>query len=246
MSQYHKLDITKIRKLGKISLVLGVTALIITQLIHWIPFLGLIATLIAFIGLTLSLSGLLLSLTTELRNAAMPLVGGFVCLLAFVYPLLVHGLTTPSLSEAEVEQLKLQMDNLLIEKQTEEENIATNKEFYISNNIELYDFEANYIDPTVDGRVPGVVFKIKNSGDRVLNQIEVTVYFHDAAGNTIAKEDFHPVLASGYFYSFDRKPLKPGNVWQQESGRFFSAKSISSKWDEGNATAEITDIEFAD
>ena len=120
------------------------------------------------------------------------------------------------------------------------------KRAYISQQLELYDVTVEYMDSLIDGKVPGVLFKLRNKGKKTLDQVEVTVYFKDATGAVIAEEDFHPVLVSEYSYSGDNKPLKPGYVWQMESGKFYSAKSVPSEWEEGSIDAAITDIEFAE
>jgi hypothetical protein len=117
---------------------------------------------------------------------------------------------------------------------------------YIVESLELYDFKARYMNAVLDGRVPGVTFKIKNNGDRSLERVKVVVFFKDAAGSVIAEEDYVPVSVSKYNLSGDNKPLKPGYIWQQERGKFYTAKSIPSEWKEGAAEAKITEIRFED
>lgn len=118
------------------------------------------------------------------------------------------------------------------------------KKAYISSNLELYDIEAKYYDSMLDGRVPGVDFKIKNKGDRTLDRVEVTFFFQDADGNTIAEEDYSPVLVSEYSFAGDNKPLRPNYIWQQEHDKFFQAPNVPTEWKAGAVTARITDIEF--
>ena len=114
---------------------------------------------------------------------------------------------------------------------------------YIRDNVEVYDLSARYMDSMLDGRVPGVDFKIKNKGQRSLDEVQVTVIFYDKDGNAIAEDEFYPVLVSG----FDNDPpLRPGYIWQQERGRFYSAKSVPTEWEAGKATAKVTAIEFSD
>lgn len=117
------------------------------------------------------------------------------------------------------------------------------KSDYIAKNIEVYGLTARYMDSLLDGRVPGVTFKIRNKGDRTLDGVEVTVEFLDAEGNAIAEEVYNPVIAGGY--SSD-PPLRPKYIWQNERGRFYSAKSVPSEWKSGNARAFVSDIEFAE
>ena len=118
------------------------------------------------------------------------------------------------------------------------------KAAYIYESLELYDLSAKYIE-TYRGRVAGVLFKLRNSGETSLDRVEVTVFFKDENGNVITEEDFHPVLVSENSVG-DKKPLRPGYIWQMEQGKYYTAKQIPSEWKEGNIEAEITDIRFAE
>lgn len=113
---------------------------------------------------------------------------------------------------------------------------------YIADNLELFDFQAKYMSDVVDGRIPGVTFKIKNKGERVLERINVVVYFRDASGEVIAEEDYTPVLVSRFNRAEDNRPLMPGQIWQQEWGSFYTAKSVPVEWKEGAAEARIVEI----
>ncbi len=115
---------------------------------------------------------------------------------------------------------------------------------YINKSLRLYQFEAKYYDSLLDGRVPGVDFKIKNEGDRTINSLTVKVEFLDADDQPIAEELYYPVNVSGISIGNEDKPLRPNYIWQQESGQFYTAKTVPSEWKEGNARATITDIEF--
>lgn len=117
------------------------------------------------------------------------------------------------------------------------------KQAYV-NNIELYDLKGKYYESLLDGKVPGVDFKLRNKGNRTLKEVEVTVYFKDKDGNVIAEQQYHPVLMSSYSFGDNNKPLKPNYIWQMEQGRFYQAKSVPSEWQAGAVSAKITDIEF--
>lgn len=119
-----------------------------------------------------------------------------------------------------------------------------NKNAYIKNNLTLYGVTSKYYDSVLDGKVPGVDFKIKNNGDQALSRVEVTIYFKDESDAVIFEKSFLPVLVSEYSFSGNNDPLKPGYIWQQERGHFYSAKDVPSEWSEGNVEAEITRIEF--
>jgi hypothetical protein len=118
----------------------------------------------------------------------------------------------------------------------------TEEEIYVRDHLELYDFQAKYYETRLEGRVPGVDFKLRNNGERTLETVEVVVYFED--GYVIAEEDFIPVLVTEYSFGSDNKPFKPGYIWQQERGKFYTAKSVPSEWKEGAATAEVTSVRF--
>jgi hypothetical protein len=115
---------------------------------------------------------------------------------------------------------------------------------YISQHLQIYGLEARYQDSLLDGRVPGVDFKIKNSGSRTLNEVKVRVVFYDASNKPLAEEDYYPVLVSSYSFGNDNTPLRPNYIWQQERGRFYSAKNVPAEWKTGAVTASIVDIEF--
>jgi len=94
--------------------------------------------------------------------------------------------------------------------------------------------------------VPGVTFKIRNDGERSLDNVEVTIYFKNERGNVISEEDYNPVLVTKYSFSADKKALKPGYIWQMEQGKFYTAKQVPSEWKEGSIDASITDIRFTE
>ena len=116
---------------------------------------------------------------------------------------------------------------------------------YIRSNLRLYDLEAKYYDSMLEGRVPGVDFKIKNMGNRTWHGVTVRVVFQDAEGKPIAEEEYNPVIVTQNNFMGDNNPLRPNYIWQNEPDKFYQAKSVPSEWAEGKATATITDIEFA-
>lgn len=117
------------------------------------------------------------------------------------------------------------------------------KQEYLSKLV-LYDLKAKYYETYLEKKVPGVVFKIKNKGDRTLKEVEVTVYFKDRAGTVIAEEKYHPVLVTEYSFGDNNRPLKPNYIWQMEQGHFYKAPSVPTEWKEGSASATITNIAF--
>lgn len=175
-----------------------------------------------------------------------------VFILAVVFSVL-GGMLSAALSEAKRKAAMMQATNAQATSSVETNSysradstseIAKEKNNYIQQNLVIYAFTARYQDSEFDGRVPGVSFKIRNSGSRTLNEVEVTVYFKDSKGSIISEKQFYPVLVTKY--GSDNNPLKPGYIWQMEAGHFYAAKNVPSEWQEGNAMVKITDIEFLD
>ena len=187
----------------------------------------------------------------------MPLLGGAICIGAAIIPLFITGAVTDVVSEASLNldeasgggvSESQQSETLDVEprlglEQTNEEAVKLR---YINESLELYDISARYMDSLIDGRVAGVLFKLRNNGQETLNRVKVTVYFKDEKGTVITEEDYTPVFVSEYSLSGNNKPLKPGYVWQIEKGKFYSAKSVPSEWKEGSISASITEIAFAE
>lgn len=231
--------------LGIIATVVGVLAL----LIGWVPFLGLLAVPVAIVGALLALIGVVIALAKKFKGIGMPVLGGVICGIAFIVPIVSTGGTSAAITKSiddttrEMESARTQLQEEQIRKEHEE---AAVKNAYISDDLEIYDVQARYMDSLLDGKVPGVLFKIRNKGAKSLDKVEVIIYFKDSTGSVIAEEAFLPVLVSEYSFSGDNKPLKPGYVWQMESGKFYSAKSVPTEWNEGNIEASITDIRFSE
>jgi len=129
-----------------------------------------------------------------------------------------------------------------IREATREIESLRDKQEYLSK-VELYDFEARYFEAILDGKTPGVSFKLRNNGNRSLSKVKVTVFFRDRNNNVIYEDYWLPVSSSSWS-SDSNKPLKPNYIWQMERGKFYPAKSVPDEWQEGNAVARITDIEF--
>ena len=229
--------------LGIISVVTGVLAL----LFGWVPFLGLLAIPIALIGGLLAGLGLVISLFKGFRGIGMPLLGAAICVAAGILPLVSTGGASVAITETmDKAPREMNAQRKALEDEREREQGDSIKAAYIAEHLELYDVSAKYMDSLLDGRVAGVLFKLRNKGERSLDKVEVTVYFKDQNGNVIAEEEYTPVLVSEFSFSGDNKPLKPGYVWQMEKGKFYAAKSVPSEWKEGSVAASITEIRFTE
>lgn len=118
---------------------------------------------------------------------------------------------------------------------------GTLEEEYINNFLTVYDFQAKYFDSWLDGKIPGVTFKIKNKGNKTLSRLEVAVYFKDSEKKNIAEESYLVVYDS---IASDYKELKPNYVYQLEKDKFYTADTVPKEWKSGNAEIKITQIEF--
>lgn len=85
----------------------------------------------------------------------------------------------------------------------------------------------------------GVFGEIKNNGDRILTQVEVTAYCLDKNDKVVFESTYHPVLVSESLFMRDNTPLKPNY-----SRRFgYKLNDAPSDWSKKVKVA-VTDIEF--
>ncbi len=85
----------------------------------------------------------------------------------------------------------------------------------------------------------GVFGEIKNSGDRVLKEVEITIFCLDTEGKPVFETKYHPVLVSGFGIGDAAEPLKPGY------SRQFGVKldSAPSDWSK-KVDVKVTSVEF--
>jgi len=86
-------------------------------------------------------------------------------------------------------------------------------------------------------RDPGVFGEIKNTGDRTVVEVEITVHCLDHDGKPVHEERFYPVLATARFRP--TKPLKPN--YTEKFG--YSLEDAPSDWSK-QVTVKVTDIRF--
>ncbi len=221
--------------LGLFSLILGTVGL----LLSWIPYLGLFALPVAGVGILLAGIGMVIAVFKRFSGFGFPIVGAAICALAIGVAIVTTTTTVEVINEA----MDAHADDESASDDTPEQERAKGE--YIKEQLELYEVSGTYRESLLDGRVPGVTFKLRNKGTRQLDKVKVTVFFKDSAGSIIYEEDYNPVSVSAWTLTGDNKPLKPGYVWQIERGKFFSAKSVPSEWKEGSIAAEVTEIEFS-
>lgn len=120
----------------------------------------------------------------------------------------------------------------------------TEEETYAKDSVVIYDLTAKYYETYSDGNVPGVDFKVKNTGSKSLRKVKVTIGFKDKGGTVIAEETYFPVLSGGIMDS--EGPLKPGFIRAQERGKFYTAKRVPSEWDGKSVVGYVSEVDFAE
>jgi hypothetical protein len=76
--------------------------------------------------------------------------------------------------------------------------------------------------------------------------VEATVYFKNNKGNVIFEKTYALVSDSTYFDLEGRGPLKPGYLKEMARDKYYTIDSVLSEWEKGNASIEITKLEFVD
>jgi hypothetical protein len=116
------------------------------------------------------------------------------------------------------------------------EGEATARAAYLAS-VELRGLSAHEGSSPLTGRIAIVEGEVKNVGDRALAEVQVTIYFLDAAGKRVHERDVYPVLPAG---SFNRDgPLKPNYSRKWDGGY-----DVPSDWG-GKVEAKITDVKFS-
>jgi hypothetical protein len=88
------------------------------------------------------------------------------------------------------------------------------------------------------GRI-GVFGEIKNTGDRTLKEVNITVYCLGPEGKAIFEKQFYPVLVSDLGSRNDNQPLKPG--YSRQFG--YSLDDAPSEWSK-KVDVKVTSLEF--
>jgi len=86
---------------------------------------------------------------------------------------------------------------------------------YIKNNVKLEAVEVSegygqFDVPGYSPKKPTVQGKIRNTGNQILDTVQITVYFLNSAGTRIGEKSYYPI--STYSIMGDQTPLKPNYV----------------------------------
>lgn len=174
-------------------------------------------------------------------------LGGILILLGTVIipPLLFLGLFVgrqKSLFEPDLESANLtqpanytEQDNRGNTQQAQHDSSQIEKQKY-SQYITLQNIEVAKTTLNEDG----IFGEVKNTGNRTLKEVEITVYCLDQNGNPVYEEKFYPVLVTKYSFG-DNSPLKPH--YAEKFG--YKLDDAPSEWS-GQVEVNITNIEFSD
>jgi hypothetical protein len=115
---------------------------------------------------------------------------------------------------------------------------------YIKNSVKLEDVEVGegygqFDMPGYDKKKPTVQGKLRNTGDQILEKVQITVYFLDSTGTRIGEKEYYPI--SAYSILGDKTPLKPNYV--RDWG--YVVEDVPSGWDK-KVEVLVTDITFED
>ena len=115
---------------------------------------------------------------------------------------------------------------------------------YIKNSIKLEDVEVGegygqFDVAGYDKKKPTVQGKVRNTGNQILERVEITVYFLDSTRTRIGEKEYTPI--SSYSIMGDDTPLKPNYV--RDWG--YVVSDAPDGWDK-KVEVVITDITFGE
>jgi hypothetical protein len=87
----------------------------------------------------------------------------------------------------------------------------------------------------------GIFGEVKNTGDRTLSKVEITVFCLDKDGTRVFEKTYLPVLVTHFSLGGDNTPLKPG--YSRKFG--YKLDEAPSEWS-GKVEVEVTRVEFSD
>jgi len=214
---------------------LGLTFAILGIVLFWIPFLGLLLCIgaVALYGKTRAAG--------DEGPAIAALVTGIVGIIMGAFStvaMLTFGFTIWNIASTFAPKDK---KPTAIEQVANREEADYIKNYLVQENLQVGTGYGQFDVPGYSAQKPTVSGKIRNSGTRALDKVEVVVYFLDAAGNRIGEKSFLPVLCSEFSYGSDNTPLKPGYV--KEWG-YVVDDCAPSEWSK-RVLVEIKSIRFS-
>ena len=227
--------------LGIAALVLG----LIACLGCWIPMCGIFSLPFAILGALFGVIGIIIAKLNKKAYVGLPIAGTIVCATAAFSVIAVTGATVSSIEESsraisksldQIEAPSLDKTEATLGNAGNGDRAKQNREKQAyADKIKIMNLK---VAKAVFGDL-GVFGEIKNTGNRTLTEVEITIYYLDDYGNTIYEDTFHPILISRW--SSDNKPLKPN--YTEKFG--YGADDVPSEWSK-KIKVYITNIEFED
>ena len=219
--------------LGIAALVLG----LIACLGCWIPMCGILSLPFAILGALFGVIGIIIAKLNKKADVGLPIAGTIVCVTAASIAIVVAGATVSAIEETSsalsksLEQAEGTLGDASYEASAEQNR---EKQAYVGK-IKIMNLKVAKA-VLADW---GVFGELKNTGNRTLTKVEITIYYLDDYGNTIYEDTFYPVLVSNW--SSDNKPLKPN--YTEKFG--YNADDVPSEWSK-QIKVYVTNIEFKD
>ena len=108
-------------------------------------------------------------------------------------------------------------------------------EHYIKHNVKIYEFKTDIYTARDNKILWGITFKLKNTGNKTLKKVEITIYFYNKDKVAIYEKKYYPTSDA---------PLKPNYIFQMPKNKFIGTTDVPSEWVNGSISQEITVIEF--
>ena len=88
----------------------------------------------------------------------------------------------------------------------------------------------------------GSRFRIKNSSNETISELDIVVYYYDKGGKIFFEQTFYPVINGSYTSTGVLKP-NYSIMYPPESDHYMTASGMDlDEWDEGNIKVEISKI----
>jgi len=254
----HPVYITQTKNvsgLGIAALVLG----LIACLGCWIPMCGIFSLPFAMLGILFGGIGIIIAKLKKKSYVGLPIAGTIVSITAVFIVIAVTGSVVSSLEKSRttitegLDKAEATLSEAGVTSSIEKSRMTITEdldktEAGIENTTKQNQEKQAYIDKVkiINLEVAKTVFdkwgvfgEIKNTGNRTLTEVEITIYYLDGSGNTIYEDIFHPVRISRW--SSDNKPLKPN--YSEKFG--YGIDDVSSEWSK-KIEAYVTNIEFGE
>lgn len=183
----------------------------------------------------------------KLKNSKVKLaIGVIIIVLIVAIVLLVNDRMKKEEAERQVEEARQQLNEALDNLHNIKPNSNTTTNNGITNTEpkknEIQDYINNYfvlesasVEKTKDTRDRMALknVKVKNNGEKTINNFKITVYFQDEQGKDIA-EDYVSITET----------IKPNYSWQLEKNTYYPLDNIPDEASQDRTRIAVTEVEF--